>query len=471
MKGHPPRPWPLRRLLLAAYVGLLGAALFAVSLGIKVLLGRYLDRAVEQSAREATAESWGRLGLPATEFWSSPNRGGVIVTQGITAAHIELLVRDLARPERIVRWRAVGSDVTVQAGGRPPSNVAPGKARGPTPPPPGVQWWGLRVTSPTGTLGILEMGLDRSDDLELMEALGRYLFFCSAAVLLLAVLICSRLSSYWLEPLQELDRTFESLAEGDLTARPPESEAAVVPSEWGRLRQSADRMAARLEDSFTAQRRFISDASHELRTPLTAITAMAELLQSKTLTEQARMRAQNTILQEGQRMSRLIEDLLALSRADEGRPLPEGSCLLRETLTSLVDELAESHPGRTVSLDCPNSAEVEVPSTLVRTVLRNLLENALRYSDHEVNCRVSAPSSGQLQVSVEDTGCGIPEEDILRVFERFYRADHSRSRATGGSGLGLSIVKMMVERTGGRIQLSSQVGQGTAVKVTWKGVL
>lgn len=450
------KPWPLRRLLLAAYVGLLGAALLIVSLGIRGLVGRYLDGAMERAAREATAESWGRLGLPATEFWRVP-KGGAVAADHLSKGQVELLVRDLARPERVVRWRPRGSTFEVQAGGR----------RG-APPPAGVQWWSLTLATPNGPpLGVLEMGMDRRADYALLDALGRYLFFCSGAVLALAVLICSGLSSYWLAPLKDLDRTFEALANGDLTARPTEPNGVVVPQEWRRLGQSAGRMASRLEDAFIAQRRFISDASHELRTPLTAVAAMAELLDNDKLPPESRRKAQTTILNESHRMARLVEDLLALSRSDEGRPLPQGSCMLGETISSVVEELAESQPGREIAVSCPPQAQVGAPSTLVRTVVRNLLENALRYSDDTVVCRVSAEPD-RVELTVEDTGCGIPEDDLPKVFDRFYRADHSRSRATGGSGLGLAIVKLMVERTNGQITLSSRLGEGTCVKVEWK---
>lgn len=462
------RAWPLRRLLLAAYVGLLGAALFTVSLGLRVLVSRYLDQAMERSAREATAESWSRLGLPVTEFWSVPAHGGVVVTEHLSARQLEALVRDLARPERIVRWKGAASAATVQAGGRPsgpvPSSLRPHSY---APPPPDIYWWGLAVTTPQGPLGVLEMGLDRRADRHLLEALGRYLFFCSVGVLSLAVVLCARLSASWLKPLEELDDTFKSLADGELSARPPDIEASVVPAEWRTLRQSAERMAGRLESSFTAQRRFISDASHELRTPLTSVAAMAEMLDSEQLDAKGRAKAQATILAESQRMSRLVEDLLALSRADEGRALPIGECLLGDTLASLREEFSESHPERELCFDGNLEVSLKAPPTLVRTVLRNLLENALRYSDATVFCRVKA-EGGKIEVMVEDSGCGIPEEEIDKVFDRFYRADHSRSRATGGSGLGLALVKMLVEKTGGEVSLSSVLGRGTSVKVSWE---
>ncbi len=458
-----PRPWPLRRLLLAAYLGLLGAALFVLSLGIRGLVERYLDQALERTARETAAEAWGRLGLPETEFWSLQTRGGVVVAQSLTNRHLDQLVTDLARPERIVRWRTVGSPVIVQAGGRPRKGV------GVAPPPPDVHWWALTLATPNGPLGVLEMGLDRRADRHLLEALGHYLFLCSMAVLLLAILVSWRLSRTLLAPLNELDKTLEALAGGDLTARPPKTEGTVVPIEWRRLRHSAEMMAMRLESSFNAQRRFISDASHELRTPLTAVAAMAELLEAEEIPEASRRKALVTISKETHRMSRLVEDLLALSRADEGRPLPNGSCHLMETLVSLRDELMESHPGRNVEIQGSPEATVGAPETFVRTVLRNLMENALRYSDKSVTCRVEM-SSEEVRVLVTDEGCGIAPEEREKVFERFFRSDCSRSRGTGGSGLGLAIVKTMVAQTGGQVWLESQLGEGTTVTVVWKGI-
>ena len=433
-----------------------------VSLGIRGLVERFLDQAQARAAWEACSESWRRLGLP-TEFWGASPYGAVLSSPQLSAAQVEALVRDLARPERIVRWRSAGSARVVEFGGRPRVD---GK---PAPPPPDVQWWKLVLSTNEGPVGVLEMGLDRRGDHLLLGALARYLFLCSAVVLMAAIWVCSRLASHWLAPLQDLNDTLEALAGGDLSARPPESTAAVVPIEWRRLGQSADRMAARLERSFTAQRRFISDASHELRTPLTAVTAMAEMLESETLSPEARAKAQRTIVKEGERMSRLVEDLLALSRADEGRPFPEGTCALPQTLEVLQEEFAETQPGRVLDMTYPADVRVDAPTTLVHTVIRNLLENALRYSEGPVTCKVST-EKGKIEVKVEDTGCGIPEDELDRVFERFYRSDHSRSRATGGSGLGLAIVKMMVEKTGGQVKLESRLGHGTTVTVVWKGV-
>jgi signal transduction histidine kinase len=453
--------WPLRRLLLAAYVGLLGAALLGVSLGIRVLVGRFLDRAEEQSALDVSMESWQRLGLPPAQLVGPGTRPSLIVLQQPGLAQLGLLVRDLGRPERQVRWRDARAGVTIEAGGRPagPLHATP-------PPPPGVQWWGLPLGTPEGALGTLEMTLDRRHDRELLAALGRYLALCSVGVLLLAVWLCSRLSAYWLAPLQTLAQTLERLADGDLSARPPQPEGPMIPSEWTRLHQSADEMAGRLEASFSAQRRFIADASHELRTPLTAVAAMAEMLGSEDLPPEGHRKAQKTILRESQRMSRLVEDLLALSRAAEGRPLPQQECHLSATLGTLIEEFSELQPDRVVRLDSPDSAVLRAPVTLVSTILRNLIENALRYSDADVQVRVS-DSPKEVAVSVQDSGCGIPSEELCSVFDRFYRCDHSRSRATGGSGLGLAIVKSLVERTGGQIELSSQLGEGTTARVFW----
>jgi two-component system OmpR family sensor kinase len=459
--GSSSTAWPLRRLLLAAYVGLLGAALLSVSLGIRVLVGRFLDQAAEHAIRETCKEAWLRLGLPDTEFWERPPQGGLVLPSPPGLGQMELLVRDLARPERHVRWRDARAAVSIEAGGRRTHRGHP------SPPPSEVRWWGLRLSTAQGHLGTLEIGLDRGPDDHLLAALGRYLFFCSMAVLLMAVALCSRLATYWVAPLQTLASTLERLAEGDLSARPPKTSGALIPSEWGRLRQSADDMANRLDASFTAQRQFISDASHELRTPLTAVAAMAELLESGGLAPEGQAKAQSTILRESHRMSRLVEDLLALSRADEGRPLAQENCQLLDTLQSVTEELAETYPDRLVEMSGAADIGVDAPATLVRTVLRNLLENALRYSDDKVVCRLTQ-NGPSVQVVVEDQGCGIPADEIPRVFERFYRADHSRSRATGGSGLGLAIVKTLVDKTGGEISLRSQVDEGTTVAVTWK---
>lgn len=453
------RGWPLRRLLLAAYVGLLGAALVGVSIGIRLLVGRFLDETRIHETQDTCKEAWERLGLPSAQPWVTTTQHGLFVLHGPNLDQLEYLVRDLARPERQVRWRDSRANVIISAGGRPmPLHAGRRSSQ--------VQWWDLAITSPQGLVGTLELGLDRRADRQLLSALGRYLIICSLTILVLAILVCSWLATYWLAPLKTLADTLEKLAQGDLSARPPKARGWLIPTEWGRLRQCADNMATRIEASFSAQRRFIADASHELRTPLTAVAAMAELLDSDELAPKDRARAATTISRESQRMTHLVEDLLTLSRAEEGRPLPSQKCPFLTILTSLSEEFHQTNPNRTIKLEGDPAIAIQAPTTMVRTILRNLMENALRYSDSDITCSVTACEQ-TISVLVEDLGLGIPPEDLTKVFDRFYRSDHSRCRATGGSGLGLAIVKSLVEKTGGRIELESQLGVGTSVTVTW----
>lgn len=453
------KSWPLRRLLVAAYVCLLGAALVGVAFGIRLLVGRFLDETRRYDAREVCQEAWERLGLPGARFWARGGQDGVVVLREPSLAQLELLIRDLARPERPIRWRDEGEGVMIQAGGRPGPLYSTRYSSK-------FQWWRLSISTSRGEVGSLEIGLDRHPDRKLLKALGRYLILCSLAMLSLAIIVCSWLATYWLAPLKSLSETLEKLAEGDLSARPPKMRGWLIPAEWDRLGQCAAEMAARLEASFTSQRRFISDSSHELRTPLTAIAAMAELLDSEELSQKDRERASATIARESRRMTRLVEDLLALSRADEGRPLPEQDCDLSATSLSLREEFKQVDPSRTIRIESVGRPCLKAPNTLIRTIIRNLLENALRYSDDEIVCRVQELSD-RVELQVEDKGCGIPETELSKVFERFYRSDCSRSRATGGSGLGLAIVKSLVERTNGVIEIESKLGVGTKARVFW----
>ena len=213
-------------------------------------------------------------------------------------------------------------------------------------------------------------------------------------------------------------------------------------------------------------RRFIGDASHELRTPLTSVRGYAELYQSGA-TDDAPM-VIDRISEEAGRMSLLVEDLLALVRMDEGRPLAKNRVDMLELVLETAESARAGFPNRTVQVVNETG---DVPIVIgdvnrLHQVLGNLVTNALRHAgeDAEVKLRLDK-RDGNVIVDVEDNGQGIPAEDVPHLFERFYRPDVSRSRASGGSGLGLSIVKGLVEAHGGTVTVDSEEGKGTRFRI------
>ena len=220
---------------------------------------------------------------------------------------------------------------------------------------------------------------------------------------------------------------------------------------------------------------FVANVSHELQTPLTIIRGFTETLLEEDIDRETRERFTRLIHEEGRRMSRLVDDLLTLSRM-EHHSLPfqvEGvdlSVLLESVVSRMVPRAEEA--GLTlVSRITTALPMVSGDADRLQEVFLNLIQNAVQYTPSGGAVTVSLPEQipqnalGMVGVSVEDTGIGIPATDLPRIFERFYRVDKARSRASGGTGLGLAIVKHIVELHQGRIDVSSTVGQGTRFTV------
>jgi heavy metal sensor kinase len=235
--------------------------------------------------------------------------------------------------------------------------------------------------------------------------------------------------------------------------------------EMGLLAQAFNETLARLERSFEQLRRFTSDAAHELRTPLTAIRSVGEVgLQSQGATEHYR-EVIGSMLEESGRLSRLVDSLLTIARADAGqirlKKEPVTVLPFVQEVMSLLDVLAEEKD-QCLSVDSAVAAEVQADPLIIRQVLINLLDNAIKHSPcgGSICVRVSTSDNSSVAVEVEDSGPGIPVEHRERVFDRFYRIDDSRSRERGGAGLGLAIAKWGAEVHGGWLELDCQEGQG-----------
>jgi heavy metal sensor kinase len=230
--------------------------------------------------------------------------------------------------------------------------------------------------------------------------------------------------------------------------------------ELGLLAKAFNETLARLERSFEQLKRFTSDASHELRTPLTAIRSVGEIGIQQDGDRDHYREVIGSMLEETERLSRLVENLLTISRADSGQiGLEQTTAALMplvQEASSLLDVLAEER-GQTVSIDGDDSIHVEADGVILRQVVINLLDNAIKYSPQggHISVRVVRSDPGSACVEVEDCGPGIPPEHLDKVFDRFYRIDEARSREAGGAGLGLALAKWGAEAHGGRLELES----------------
>ena len=292
-----------------------------------------------------------------------------------------------------------------------------------------------------------------------------------------AVLVATGGLGWWLvrrglRPLDRMAETADAITTGDLSQRvEPEDDRTEV----GRLGRALNVMLGRIEASFEEQRaseerlrRFIADASHELRTPITSIRGYAELFRrGASVRPDDLERAMRRIEDEGARMGVLVEDLLLLTRLDQGRPLEREPVDLAVLVLDAVDDARAADPTRTIDVSSDGPGLVDGDEPRLRQVLANLLDNARVHTPAGTPVSVRLRIEGETAVvEVSDGGPGLAADDAVRVFERFYRGDPSRSRSSGGTGLGLSIASAVVEAHGGRIEVGTTPGGGATFTVS-----
>jgi signal transduction histidine kinase len=268
-------------------------------------------------------------------------------------------------------------------------------------------------------------------------------------------------------PIKQLTRAAETLAGGNLDARVTPS----GPPELHRLAEAFNSMAFRLQDHVDELRAFVANASHELRTPLTVVKLRAEALRNGAMEETAvAEQFLSEIEIEVDRLSYMVNDMLDLSRMEAGLASKQRSPLNLGTLTSEVSEVFNIRAAR-AGIQLVQEIESDLPPVLgnedqLRRLLYNLIENAIKYTprDGRVDLQVkSSRDRKSVTLQVRDSGPGIAPEHLQHIFERFYRAEATRPRYTSssGSGLGLAIAKTIVDNHGGKIGVSSQLGEGT----------
>jgi two-component system, OmpR family, sensor kinase len=284
-----------------------------------------------------------------------------------------------------------------------------------------------------------------------------------------------------LRPLEEVEETAAEIAAGDLTRRVPQRDPR---TEVGRLSQSFNAMLGQIETAFRERqasestalaserrmRRFVADASHELRTPLTSIRGFAELYRQGGVPQGEELnRVMRRVEDEAARMGLLVEDMLLLARLDQQRPIELAPVDLIGVVGDVVHDTRVLAPDREITLLIEGDVAPVVlgDEDRLRQVVTNLVSNAITHTPAGTRVAVSLsvdPRSGDggtALIAVTDQGPGMSEEDRAQVFERFFRVDPSRTRAAGGSGLGLSIVAALVAAHGGRVGVQSALGSGS----------
>jgi len=269
-----------------------------------------------------------------------------------------------------------------------------------------------------------------------------------------AVALALALSRYLARPIERLAAAAGRIADGDLDARVAEE----GPAELRALAAAYNRMAEQLADQEASRREFIVNASHELRTPLTNLQGYLEALRDGVIPPEPE--TFDSLREEVDRLTRLAASLDVLAGAED-RSEPAGPVDLAALVRASVDLVAPGLARRSVELElhAEDGLEARVRPDEVTQVLANLLQNATRYTPDGGLVRVVADRDGDLaRVRVANTGPGIPAEDLPKVWERFYRVEKSRDRERGGAGIGLAIVRRLVEDAGGRVEATSAGG-------------
>jgi heavy metal sensor kinase len=314
----------------------------------------------------------------------------------------------------------------------------------------------------------VQAGTATDEEMETLERFQRYLLMFAPMLLLAAGGVGYWMSGRALAPVDALTRTARTITGNTLSSR---LEQLHTGDELQRLSDTLNEMLGRIETAFTRVTEFTADASHELRTPISLIRTETELALRRSRGEEEYREALRHILLEAERTTALIEELLALARADSGRQsLNIQPIDLRGTLQEVASgwRAVASVRGLQFS-ERTMDAELRVmgdPEAL-RRVVNILLDNAFKYTPAPggVVTLSAEERDGSALVSVHDNGMGIADEDQARIFERFYRVDKARSRELGGAGLGLSIAQWIVQQHHGKIQVESALGAGSIFRV------
>jgi signal transduction histidine kinase len=335
---------------------------------------------------------------------------------------------------------------------------------------------GRAISAPweEGAIGTLYTGLELSPRAGfppppappvLYMAIGRFFLWGGLVAVAIALLVTFLLSRRILAPVKALTSAAKRLGHGDFSQRVQIKDK----SELGELAEAFNSMGSDLERAERLRRNMVADVAHELRTPLSNIWGYLEALRDGVIKPDAE--TIRSLYEEASLLSRLVDDLQELSLAEAGElklvcQAEDIGELIRQTVTAV--EAKERAKGISLSVELPDKLpQVNIDSRRIGEVLRNLLENAVAHTGQGDTITVTAKQLDKwVEVSVTDTGGGIPAKDLSNIFERFYRVDKSRARATGGSGLGLTIAKRLVETHGGKIKVQSEPGKGSRFSFT-----
>jgi len=320
---------------------------------------------------------------------------------------------------------------------------------------------GQRFTRPEGVV-TLYVGDSIEPVEESVATLQRSFFVGGPLLVILVTAVTWYFVGRALTPVEAMRAEVAGITASELHRRVP---TPPIDDEIGRLADTMNAMLARLEDSQTRQQQFVADASHELRSPLANIRAQLEVDLARP-EEAEPLETERSVLEEAVRLQRLADDLLLLARGDAGAPMQSETVDLDDVLFREAERLRATQATVVDTLRVSGAQLAGDPELLSRAI-RNLLENAARYATERVTVELREDRrAGVIELAVADDGPGIPEAAREQVFERFARLDAARGRDAGGAGLGLAIVREIVERHGGSVTVGTSNEGGARFEVT-----
>ncbi len=316
-------------------------------------------------------------------------------------------------------------------------------------------------------VNLVQVGTSLESVQETLKNLQIFMFAAIPSVLLIATLFGRFMARRALKPVAKIIQTAREVTDGvDLSKRIPVPE---VQDEIGQLATTFNDMLDRLDGSFKQIQQFSSDASHELRTPLTVLQGQNELILNKQRNAKEYQEVISSNLEEINYMSKVLEDLFVLSRSDENQIQLDCKPMdLREIIDEVYKhaEALAADKNIRIAIAFLEPVSINGDPVRLRQMVWNILHNAIKYTPPGKQIKISLEDQGEsAYLTVQDTGIGISEEDLPHIFDRFFRVDKARSRKEGGSGLGLSICKHIVEAHKGRIDVESELGKGTKFKI------
>ncbi|MHB1696780.1 MAG: sensor histidine kinase [bacterium] len=316
---------------------------------------------------------------------------------------------------------------------------------------------------------VIQCAENIEDKIDLLQSYGIVL---SLSILFIMVISASGgflIAKKALAPLKKISETIDRISESNLTER---IDHKTIPDELSDLASSFNRTFDRLERSFNRQNQFIADASHELRTPLSVILSQSEIALRKERSSEDYRSALNAVMDAEGMMSEIVSKLLALTRLSEDKMnLRFENIDLHKIISKsikLLNPLAEQK-GIRINISTNDHYRTTGDRAALLALFVNIFENSIKYNVPQGRIDIFVKKETDFIVTeIRDTGIGIPESDLDKVFDRFYRVDKSRSKESGGTGLGLSICKEITKLHGGKVEIKSRVGVGTIVAVYLK---